>query len=100
MLRITQYLCVSETRSDWEGSKGIAKMILRDRVARRKYLGRFLGFTLLWMATGLWVIDGWLGDSVLLFLIWWGFCALLAMILVIFAVYDALSVVRDERSER
>lgn len=86
--------------SDWESSKGIAKVILQDRVARRKYLGRFLAFTLLWMSVGLWVIDGWLAGDVLRFLIWWGVCGVLAFVLVIFAFYDALSVIREERSKR
>lgn len=90
---------MKETPSDWESSKGIAKAILRDRNSRRKYLGRFLLFTLLWMAAGLWVIDDWLGDSPLRFLVWWGICGVLAVVLMIFALYDAVAVVREERSK-
>jgi len=90
---------MSETPSDWESSKVIAKAALQDRNSRRKFLGRFLLFTLLWMASGLWVIDGWLGESALRFLIWWAICGALAIVLVIFALYDAVSVVKEEGSE-
>ena len=85
--------------SDWENSKRLAGAILRDRKTRRGYLARFLLFTLLWMGIGLWVIDGWLAESALRFLIWWGGGGVLALILMIFALYDAVSVVREEREK-
>ncbi|MFK7849583.1 MAG: hypothetical protein AB8D78_01285 [Akkermansiaceae bacterium] len=89
---------MSKATSDWQSSKRIALAILHDRKMRRKYLGRFLLFTLLWMAVGVWVIDGWLMDSALRFIAWWGVCGFLAMVLMIFAAYDALAVVKEERS--
>lgn len=55
--------------------------------------------TLGWMVVGLWVIDGWLGEDAVKFLVWWGICAVLAGVLLLFALYDALAVVREERGE-
>lgn len=91
---------VNKAPSDWKSSKGIARAILYDRASRRKYLGRFLLVTLMWMAVGLWVIDGWLAESALRFLIWWAICGVLAIVLMIFALYDAAAVVREERERR
>ncbi|QTN33592.1 hypothetical protein HZ994_15170 [Akkermansiaceae bacterium] len=86
-------------QSDWESSRGIAKAILRDRGMRRRWLGRLLLFTMGWMAVGLWGIASWLGQEAWRFLLWWGGCAVLAMILMLFALYDALAVVREERGK-
>ena len=91
---------MSRTPSDWESSKGIAKAILRDRKSRRRWMGRWLLFTLVWMATGLWVINGWLGQEVIRFVIWWLFCGFLAVGLMLFAMYDSVSVVREEREKK
>lgn len=84
-------------RTGWEDSKGIARAILRDRAARRKIIGRMLMAALLMMAAGLWLIDGWLAAELWRFVIWWGACAGLTCIVMLFAVYDALAVVREER---
>lgn len=86
-------------QSDWQSSKGIAKAILHDRGMRRKWLGRWLMLTMGWMAVGLWVIDDWLGGEAWRFLAWWGGCAVLACVLMIFALYDALAVIREEREK-
>ncbi|WP_411827944.1 hypothetical protein [Luteolibacter sp. AS25] len=91
---------MSRDSSDWESSKGLAKAILHDRGMRRKWMARWLFFTLMWLAFGLWIIDGWLEESALRFAGWWIFCTFLAIILVIFALYDSLSVVREERDKR
>lgn len=56
--------------------------------------------TISWMAVGLWVIPGWLGESAWRFIIWWGVCGVLAIILMVFALYDSLAVVREERDKR
>jgi len=84
-------------KTGWEDCKGIARAILRDREARRKIIGRMLMTALLLMAAGLWLIDGWLAASVLRFVIWWGACAGLTIIVMLFALYDALAVIREER---
>jgi hypothetical protein len=84
-------------RTGWEDCKGIARAILRDRAARRKIIGRMLMTALLMMAAGLWLIDGWLAAELWRFVIWWGACTGLTCIVMLFAVYDALAVVREER---
>lgn len=84
---------------DWDHSKALARVILLDRGQRRKWLGRFLLLTVAWMAAGLWVLDGWLGEDVWKFLVWWGICFALTAALVVFALYDALAVIREEREK-
>ena len=84
---------------DWELSKALAKAILYDRGQRRKWLGRWLLLTMAWMAAGLWVVDGLLSKNALMFLLWWAFCFFLAFVLVMFALYDGLTVMREERGK-
>ena len=91
---------MSGAPSDWESSKGMAKAILHDKGMRRKWLARWLMLTLSWMAVGLWAIDGWLGESAWRFIIWWGICGVLAIVLMMFALYDSIAVVREERNKR
>jgi len=88
---------VSGAPSDWNSSKGIAKAILQDRGLRRKWIARFLITTVVWLTVGTWLIDDWLGESAVRFLIWWGVCAVLALVLMIFALYDSVTVFREER---
>ena len=87
---------MSQTPSDWDSSKSIAKSMLRDRVTRRKMLSYWLLVVLTWIAVGMWVIDGWLADSAMRFLIWWGVCMVLTLMLILFALYDALRVLKED----
>lgn len=86
--------------SDWSASKGLARGILRDRGLRRKAMARSLALLLAVFATGLWVIPGWLDDSIWRFVLWWGGCAFLTVFVLLFALYDALAVIREERDRR
>ncbi len=74
--------------------------MLRDRIYRRKILFVWLFFVLAWIAIGQWGINGWLADSPIRFLVWWGASAIHAIVLIILALYDALSVIREEREKR
>ena len=56
--------------------------------------------TIGWMAVGLWLIDAWLAEVAWRFLLWWGACAILACLLMVFALYDALAAVREERNRK
>lgn len=85
---------------DWNTSKGLARGILNDRAARRKVTTRMLVLSLGLMAAGLWLVDAWLMASPLRFLLWWGACAIVTLITMLFAVYDMLAVVREERDKR
>lgn len=76
---------------------GLSRMILRDRRQRRRLLSRMLLVALGMMAAGLWLFDDWLEAHPLRFLGWWGACALVTSAVLLFAVFDALAVVREER---
>lgn len=86
--------------SEWDDSKLIARAVLYDRLARRKVIGRMLMFVLMMMAAGLWLIDGLLARSPWYFLLWWGACVLLTVLVMLLALYDVLAVIREERGKR
>ena len=86
-------------KTGWNDCKGIARAILHDRAARRKVIGRLLLAALLMMAAGLWWIDGWLDANLWRFLLWWAGCAALTCVVMLFAMYDALAVIREEREK-
>ena len=83
---------------DWNDSKQIASGILRDRSARRRWLGAFLFASLVMIVGGVWVLDAWLASGPLVFLLWWVACALLTLITLLFAVYDVLAAVKEEKA--
>jgi hypothetical protein len=85
--------------SEWQRCKAIARAILHDRAERRKVTGRVLFATLLMMAAGLWLVDGWLARNPLAFLAWWVGVMLGTLGTMLLAVYDALAVIREERDK-
>jgi polyferredoxin len=88
-----------DANEDWNDSKKIACGILRDRSARRQWLGAFLIISLGMIAAGVWVLDAWLASGPLVFLLWWGACALLTFFTLLFAVYDGLAAVKEEKAK-
>ncbi|MCH7225546.1 hypothetical protein [Haloferula sp. A504] len=83
--------------SDWKLWKATAAGVLAERRLRRRALTGFAATLLGMFALGLWGIDGWLSDSVWRFAIYWLFCAGLALFVMLFALYDALAALREER---
>ncbi|MCX6846805.1 MAG: hypothetical protein NTU84_09665 [Verrucomicrobia bacterium] len=83
---------------DWNDSKRIASGVLRDRFSRRRWMGAFLLASLGMIAAGVWVLDAWLASGPMVFLLWWGACALLTFFTLLFAVYDALAAVKEEKT--
>jgi hypothetical protein len=81
----------------WSDSTGLARAILHDRAERRKWLGRMVLVPLLMLGVGLWVLNGWIWESPWRVLFWWGGCTLATLVVILFALYDALAVVREER---
>jgi hypothetical protein len=75
----------------------IARAILHDRSARRRLLGWLLMITTGMLAAGLWWIPGWLEESLLRFAGWWLVCGAVTGVLLLFALYDVLAVVREEK---
>ena len=84
----------------WSDSTDLARAILHDRAERRKWIAGMMMVPILMLAVGLWVIGGWLLESPVRFLLWWGGCGLSTFVVMIFALYDALAVVREERAKR
>lgn len=83
----------------WDDSKQLARAILHDRAARRKWIARMLMAPVLMLVVGLWGIQDWLGESLLRFALWWGGCAVATAIVMLFALYDALAAIREERDK-
>jgi len=71
--------------------------MLRDRGQRRRLMTRLLLVVVAQLVFGVWAIDGWLAENPWRFVIWWGACGLLTLVLMTFAVYDFLVVIREER---
>lgn len=90
---------MSERKKIWENDKAVARGILRDRGARRKLIFRMLMLSLALMAGGLWVVDDWLAGDPWRFLLWWAACAIITGLVMLFALYDALAVIREERGK-
>jgi drug/metabolite transporter (DMT)-like permease len=85
--------------SRWSANKGIARGILHDRTLRRRVMGRFLLLLIAVFAIGLWVIDEWLREDIWRFFLWWAGCGVLAVFVVMFALYDVFAVLREEREK-
>ena len=86
--------------SGWGVCKGLAREILRDRAQRRRILANLLLLALGLMATGLWLLDHWLSANPWRFLLWWGACAAITSVTMLFALYDCLAVIREERARQ
>ena len=78
-------------------NRAIAAGILKDRTQRRKALGTCAFLLLGMFALGLWGIDGWLERGWVRFAIYWGACGLWCLWVMVFALFDALSVLKEER---
>ncbi len=85
--------------SSWNDSTTLARAILHDRAERRKWLGRMILLPLGMLAVGLWVIGDWIWASPWRVLFWWGGCGLATCVVLLFALYDALAVIREERAK-
>ena len=53
-------------------------------------------FLLVLVAVGTWLIDDWLSDGVIRFVIFWGVVCMYTLFIILMAVYDMLKVVRGE----
>ena len=73
--------------------------ILHDRTQRRKFVIQLIILLLSMVIIGHWPLSAWLADGLLRFIIWWGFVAFLTVWILLFAIYDALRVVREERDK-
>jgi hypothetical protein len=77
----------------------ISRAILHDRSTRRKWLGSAAFVMLGLFALGLWGIDAWLETSWIRFGLWWLGVTFLTLMVMLFALYDALAAIREERDK-
>ncbi|TAE92987.1 MAG: hypothetical protein EAZ81_01225 [Verrucomicrobia bacterium] len=75
----------------------LAKSILSDRSVRRKWLGSFALILVLGFAAGTSVLSAWLSHSIWRFFLYWMALLGWALLVIVFALYDALCAVREER---
>lgn len=83
----------------WSDSKGLARAILHDRAERRKWLGRIVVVPVLMIAIGVWGIEEWVWGSLWRAILWWGGCAIATVVVILFALLDALMGIREEREK-
>ncbi|MCX6877213.1 MAG: hypothetical protein NTW21_25895 [Verrucomicrobia bacterium] len=83
----------------WGVCQGLARQILHDRAQRRSLLGKMLLLALALMAAGLWLLEHWLAANPWRFLLWWAACAVMTGAVMLFALYDLLAVIREERAK-
>ena len=69
-----------------------AKGILSDMSLRRKITTQLVILMLILVAIGNWVIDDWLLDGIIRFIVFWGSITLLDLFILLMAVYDLLKV--------
>lgn len=85
--------------SGWSVCTGLARAILRDRAQRRLVMGKLLMLALGLMAAGLWWLDHWLAANPWRFFLWWAACAAVTSLTMLFALYDFVAVLREERAK-
>jgi hypothetical protein len=74
----------------------LARGILYDRSLRRKMMAQMVIFLLVIVAIGSWVIDDWLRDGVVRFIIFWGLVFLYTTFIILMTFYDMLKVMRGD----
>jgi hypothetical protein len=74
----------------------LARGILYDRTLRRKMMTQLVIFLLVIVAIGSWVIDDWLREGVIRFIIFWGVVCLYTLFIMLMAFYDMLKTMRGE----
>ncbi len=83
----------------WLMSKAIAQVTLGDRKRRRQFISALLAVLVGLFALGVWPLSEWLGLGLWRFLIFWGGAACLCGFILLMAVYDALSVIGEEKKK-
>jgi hypothetical protein len=86
--------------SSWLGMVvALSRAILHDRTTRRKWLGTAAFLMLGLFALGLWGIDGWLAKSVVRMGLWWLGVTVWTLLVMLFALFDAMAAIREERDK-
>ncbi|MDA7537979.1 hypothetical protein N9A89_00710 [Akkermansiaceae bacterium] len=77
----------------------IARVTLVERVRRRKLISGLLLVFITIFGIGVWPLSEWLSESFWGMLVWLLSCVFLALFLGMLALYDALSVIKEERAK-
>jgi hypothetical protein len=83
----------------WQMSLAIAAVTLADRVKRRRFITGLLFFILAYFALGNWPLNSWLSQGLWRMLVFWFFLGGLCLFLVLFAFFDALAAIGEERKK-
>jgi len=78
----------------------ITKGILRDRQMRRTVLFWIVVATLALLGVGALLLDAWLSQHIILFLLYWGACLWLTATSLLLALYDLLAIRAEAARER
>ncbi len=73
----------------------LARGILADQLLRRKMMAQLVIFLLVICGIGGWVIDDWLRDSLVRFMIFWGFVFFYTLFIIMMACYDMLKTLTE-----
>ena len=75
----------------------VSKGILRDRKVRRTVLFWITAASLALLGVGALLLDAWLSEHILLFLLYWGACLWLTATTLLLALYDLLAIRTEAR---
>jgi len=78
----------------------VSKGILRDRQMRRTVLFWIVVATLALLGVGALLLDAWLSQHIILFLLYWGACLWLTATSLLLALYDLLAIRAEAARER
>lgn len=78
-------------------SLAMAAVTLSDRGMRRRFISGLLAVIVGIFCLGNWPLKSWVDASLWRMLAWWGGCTFLCLLLILFAVFDALAVIAEEK---
>lgn len=92
-----RYTHVMKDSGWWQMSLAIAAVTLADRGKRRNFINWLLAFIVAYFVLGNWPLDSWLSQGLWRMFFFWGFLGVLLIVLMLFALFDALAVIGEER---
>ena len=90
-----------EKKPSWFAfSLAVARSLLQVRDTRRKLILYVIVVILAACFLGYWPLASWLEDSQLRFVGYWGACFFLTIFLMLLALYDFLTILKDYKDEK
>lgn len=81
-----------------EDSSQYRQGILRSRSRRRRFVVHICIVVIVLLALGVFVLDGWLGQSMKLLSLYWGVVFMLTCLIMVLALYDMRRVITEEKA--